>query len=190
MPGAIPPIPPPFGVSSGNLGSPNANRFDTIPTTTYPINTTTTTNVAKSVIDENLPQLLDSKGGSHVTNVSAFDKEDFMSWKVRSIALKARKESSDDDSSTSDSEDEEYAMAVRNFKKFFKRQGRFGMKRRLRDGGGGDGGGGGKVFAGGVFGGSIVFSGDGVATELEVLFVVLFVGLFVVWFVVMFVEEK
>ncbi|GJR23195.1 hypothetical protein Tco_0971722 [Tanacetum coccineum] len=43
----------------------------------------------------------------------------------RSIALKARKESSDEDSSTSDSEDEEYAMAIRNFKKFFKRQGRF-----------------------------------------------------------------
>ncbi|GKB23499.1 zf-CCHC domain-containing protein [Tanacetum coccineum] len=43
----------------------------------------------------------------------------------RSIALKARKESSDEDSSTYDSEDEEYAMAVRNFKKFFKRQGRF-----------------------------------------------------------------
>ncbi|GJY34899.1 zf-CCHC domain-containing protein, partial [Tanacetum coccineum] len=37
----------------------------------------------------------------------------------------ARKESSDEDSSTSDSEDEEYAMAIRNFKKFFKRQGRF-----------------------------------------------------------------
>ncbi|GJT08498.1 hypothetical protein Tco_0842960 [Tanacetum coccineum] len=35
------------------------------------------------------------------------------------------KESSDDDSSTSDSEDEEYAMAVRDFKKFFKRRGRF-----------------------------------------------------------------
>ncbi|GJU66743.1 hypothetical protein Tco_1253002 [Tanacetum coccineum] len=35
----------------------------------------------------------------------------------RSIALKARKESSDDHSSTSDSEDEEYAMAVRDFKK-------------------------------------------------------------------------
>ncbi|GJY78477.1 zf-CCHC domain-containing protein [Tanacetum coccineum] len=34
-------------------------------------------------------------------------------------------ESSDDDSSTSDSEDEEYAMAVRDFKKFFKRRGRF-----------------------------------------------------------------
>ncbi|GKB12000.1 zf-CCHC domain-containing protein [Tanacetum coccineum] len=43
----------------------------------------------------------------------------------RSIALKARKESSDDDSSTSDSEDKEYVMAVRDFKKFFKRQGRF-----------------------------------------------------------------
>ncbi|GKA45864.1 zf-CCHC domain-containing protein [Tanacetum coccineum] len=45
--------------------------------------------------------------------------------KVDPIALKARKESSDEDSSTSDSEDEEYVMAVRNFKKFFKRQGRF-----------------------------------------------------------------
>ncbi|GJS99362.1 zf-CCHC domain-containing protein [Tanacetum coccineum] len=43
----------------------------------------------------------------------------------RSIALKARKESSDDDGSTFDSEDEEYAMAVRDFKKFFKRRGRF-----------------------------------------------------------------
>ncbi|GJX49183.1 zf-CCHC domain-containing protein [Tanacetum coccineum] len=43
----------------------------------------------------------------------------------RSIALKARKKSSDDDSSTSDSEDEEYAMAVTDFKKFFKRRGRF-----------------------------------------------------------------
>nr|GEX85057.1 UBN2 domain-containing protein [Tanacetum cinerariifolium] len=43
----------------------------------------------------------------------------------RSLALKAKKESSDEDNSTSDSEDEEYAMAVRDFKKFFKRQGRF-----------------------------------------------------------------
>nr|GEZ81204.1 zf-CCHC domain-containing protein/UBN2 domain-containing protein [Tanacetum cinerariifolium] len=43
----------------------------------------------------------------------------------RSISLKARKESSDDDSSTSDSEDKEYAMAVRDIKKFFKRRGRF-----------------------------------------------------------------
>ncbi|GJW50663.1 hypothetical protein Tco_0092014 [Tanacetum coccineum] len=45
----------------------------------------------------------------------------------RSLALKAKKESSDEDSSTSDSEDEEYAMAVRDFKKFFKRRGIFKM---------------------------------------------------------------
>ncbi|GJR42791.1 hypothetical protein Tco_1310894 [Tanacetum coccineum] len=42
----------------------------------------------------------------------------------RSLALKAKKEYSDEDSSTFDSEDEEYAMAVRDFKKIFKRQGR------------------------------------------------------------------
>ncbi|GKF77832.1 hypothetical protein Tco_0230302, partial [Tanacetum coccineum] len=41
----------------------------------------------------------------------------------RSIALKAKKDSSDDNSSTSDSEDEKYDMAVRDFKKFFKRRG-------------------------------------------------------------------
>ena len=39
--------------------------------------------------------------------------------------MKAKKESSDEDNSTSDSEDKEYAMAVRGFKKFFKRRGRF-----------------------------------------------------------------
>ncbi|GJS89741.1 hypothetical protein Tco_0772377 [Tanacetum coccineum] len=39
----------------------------------------------------------------------------------RSLALKAKKESSDDDSLTSESENEEYAMAVKEFKKFFKR---------------------------------------------------------------------
>ncbi|GJY98533.1 hypothetical protein Tco_0515443 [Tanacetum coccineum] len=43
----------------------------------------------------------------------------------RSIALKARKESSDENSSSSESEDKEYAIAVRNFKKFFKRRDRF-----------------------------------------------------------------
>ncbi|GJR88361.1 hypothetical protein Tco_0212372 [Tanacetum coccineum] len=40
----------------------------------------------------------------------------------RSLALKAKKESSDEESSTYGSEDEEYAMAVRDFKKFFKRR--------------------------------------------------------------------
>nr|GEV18106.1 zf-CCHC domain-containing protein/UBN2 domain-containing protein [Tanacetum cinerariifolium] len=43
----------------------------------------------------------------------------------KSIALKAKKESSDEECLTSSSEDEEYAMAVRDFKKFFKRRGRF-----------------------------------------------------------------
>ncbi|GKC33923.1 zf-CCHC domain-containing protein [Tanacetum coccineum] len=43
----------------------------------------------------------------------------------RSLALKAKQESSDEECSTSGSEDEEYAMAVRDFKKFFKRRGRF-----------------------------------------------------------------
>ncbi|GJT22448.1 hypothetical protein Tco_0892385 [Tanacetum coccineum] len=42
-----------------------------------------------------------------------------------SLALKAKKESSDEDTSISDSEDEEYAMAVKEFKKFFKRRERF-----------------------------------------------------------------
>ncbi|GJS94299.1 hypothetical protein Tco_0801267 [Tanacetum coccineum] len=45
--------------------------------------------------------------------------------RVKSIALKAKKESSDDETSTSGSDDEEYAMAVRNFKKFFRRKGKF-----------------------------------------------------------------
>ncbi|GKB99700.1 hypothetical protein Tco_0985837, partial [Tanacetum coccineum] len=40
----------------------------------------------------------------------------------KSLALKAKKESSNEECSTSGSEDEEYAMAVRDFKKFFKRR--------------------------------------------------------------------
>nr|GEW64306.1 zf-CCHC domain-containing protein/UBN2 domain-containing protein [Tanacetum cinerariifolium] len=44
--------------------------------------------------------------------------------RVKSIALKAKNESSDDETSTSRSDDEEYAKAVRNFKKFFRRKGK------------------------------------------------------------------
>ncbi|GJT77626.1 retrovirus-related pol polyprotein from transposon TNT 1-94 [Tanacetum coccineum] len=44
---------------------------------------------------------------------------------IKSITLKSKKESSDDETSTSESDDEEYAMAVRNFKKFFRRKGKF-----------------------------------------------------------------
>ncbi|GJS31018.1 zf-CCHC domain-containing protein [Tanacetum coccineum] len=43
----------------------------------------------------------------------------------RSLALKVKKEVSDEDSSSSDSEDKEYPMAVKEFKKFFKRRGGF-----------------------------------------------------------------
>ncbi|GJX03466.1 zf-CCHC domain-containing protein [Tanacetum coccineum] len=57
-------------------------------------------------------------------------KKDFKTLKgkkeqSRSLALKVKKEISDEYSSSSDSEDEEYAMAIKEFKKFFKRRGRF-----------------------------------------------------------------
>ncbi|GKB21741.1 zf-CCHC domain-containing protein [Tanacetum coccineum] len=45
--------------------------------------------------------------------------------RVKSIALKAKKESSDDETLTSGSDDEEYVMFVRNIKKFFRRKGKF-----------------------------------------------------------------
>nr|GEX56187.1 alpha/beta hydrolases superfamily protein [Tanacetum cinerariifolium] len=50
--------------------------------------------------------------------------------KRKSLSLKAKKESSDEKCSTSGSEDEKYAMAVRDFKKFFKRRGRFVRQQR------------------------------------------------------------
>ncbi|GJT02277.1 retrovirus-related pol polyprotein from transposon TNT 1-94 [Tanacetum coccineum] len=43
----------------------------------------------------------------------------------KSLVITAKKESSDKECSTSGSDDEEYAMAVKDFKKFFKRRGRF-----------------------------------------------------------------
>ncbi|GKE10034.1 zf-CCHC domain-containing protein, partial [Tanacetum coccineum] len=45
--------------------------------------------------------------------------------KYKSLALKARQVLSDDDASSSDSNGEEYAMAIRDFKKFFRRRGKF-----------------------------------------------------------------
>ncbi|GKF29207.1 zf-CCHC domain-containing protein, partial [Tanacetum coccineum] len=49
---------------------------------------------------------------------------------TKSLALKAKKESSDEECSTSGSEDEEYAVAERDFKKFFKTRGRFMRQHR------------------------------------------------------------
>nr|GEW75618.1 alpha/beta hydrolases superfamily protein [Tanacetum cinerariifolium] len=55
-------------------------------------------------------------------------KKDFEIVKAKgerkSFTLKDKKESSDEESLTSGSKDEEYAMMVRDFKKFFKRRGR------------------------------------------------------------------
>ncbi|GJU45386.1 retrovirus-related pol polyprotein from transposon TNT 1-94 [Tanacetum coccineum] len=55
--------------------------------------------------------------------------EDFKIVKAKgerkSLALKAKKESSDEECLTSGSKDKEYAMVVRDFKKFFKRRGKF-----------------------------------------------------------------
>nr|GEY25559.1 alpha/beta hydrolases superfamily protein [Tanacetum cinerariifolium] len=51
----------------------------------------------------------------------------------KSLALKAKKESSDEECSTFRSKDEEYAMAVREFKKFLKRRGRFARQPRFQE---------------------------------------------------------
>ncbi|GJU24151.1 retrovirus-related pol polyprotein from transposon TNT 1-94 [Tanacetum coccineum] len=45
--------------------------------------------------------------------------------KYKSLAIKARKVLSEEEATSSDSNDEEYAMAVRDFKKFFRRRGKF-----------------------------------------------------------------
>nr|GEV01960.1 hypothetical protein [Tanacetum cinerariifolium] len=54
----VPPIPPPIGTNTGNVS--NHNRVDTMPIDN--INNVTTTNVAQNVVNEDLPQLLDSRG--------------------------------------------------------------------------------------------------------------------------------
>nr|GEV85654.1 hypothetical protein [Tanacetum cinerariifolium] len=84
----VPPIPPPLGTNTRNDASPN--RVDTIINDN--INNTTTTNVAQNVVNEDLPKFLDSRGGSHVTNVPEFDKEDFSSWKDRFLVYLDRLE--------------------------------------------------------------------------------------------------
>ncbi|GKD45844.1 hypothetical protein Tco_1270489, partial [Tanacetum coccineum] len=88
---------------------------------------------AKVTVIEESKNLITLSLDELIGNLKVYEeviKKDFKTVKSkreqsRSIALKARKESNNDDSSTSDSEDEEYVMAVRDFKKFFKRRGRF-----------------------------------------------------------------
>nr|GFC85165.1 zf-CCHC domain-containing protein/UBN2 domain-containing protein [Tanacetum cinerariifolium] len=45
--------------------------------------------------------------------------------KYKSLALKARKVSNGEEISCSKNDDEEYAMVIRDFKKFFRRRGKF-----------------------------------------------------------------
>ncbi|GJZ76077.1 hypothetical protein Tco_0640542 [Tanacetum coccineum] len=79
---------------------------------------------------KNLTTLLLDKLIRNLTVYEEVIKKDFEMVKgkkeqSRSLALKVKKELSDEDSSSIDSEDEEYDMAVKEFKKFFKRRGRF-----------------------------------------------------------------
>nr|GFD53052.1 hypothetical protein [Tanacetum cinerariifolium] len=66
--------------NAGSPSNPNVNRVETVPNIDT-TNTLPTINVSRSVVDDDLllPQLLDSRGGSHITNVSRFDKDDFTS---------------------------------------------------------------------------------------------------------------
>nr|GEU78346.1 hypothetical protein [Tanacetum cinerariifolium] len=69
------------------MSNPNVNRADTMPNTET-TNTSPTINVSRSVDDDLLlPQLLDSRGRSHIINVPAFDKDDFTSWKIRFLVF-------------------------------------------------------------------------------------------------------
>ena len=44
-------------------------------------------NVTRDLEDENLPMLLDNRGGTHVSNVPKFNKDDFASWKFRFLTF-------------------------------------------------------------------------------------------------------
>ncbi|GKB65584.1 zf-CCHC domain-containing protein [Tanacetum coccineum] len=53
------------------------------------------------------------------------ESKDLSSLALDELIGNLKKESSDDETSTSGSDDEEYAMAIRNFKNFFRRKGKF-----------------------------------------------------------------
>nr|GEV71520.1 putative RNA-directed DNA polymerase [Tanacetum cinerariifolium] len=67
-----------------------------------------------------------SKGTPHQVASKVLEKDSEISKlkkeKYKSLALKARKASSDEEISCSGSDDEEYALSVRDFKKFFKEE--------------------------------------------------------------------
>ncbi|GKF90031.1 hypothetical protein Tco_0263994, partial [Tanacetum coccineum] len=84
----------------------------------------TTTEESKDLTSLSLDELI---GNLKVHKMVIKKDSEIVKAKVKrkSLALKAKKESSDEECSTSRSKDEGYAMAVRDFKKFFKRRGRF-----------------------------------------------------------------
>ncbi|GKE18446.1 hypothetical protein Tco_1426023, partial [Tanacetum coccineum] len=84
----------------------------------------TTIEVSKDLTSLSLDELI---GNLKVYEMIIKKDSEIIKEKVerKSIALKAKKESSDEECLTSGSKDEEYAMAERDFNKFFKRKGRF-----------------------------------------------------------------
>ncbi|GKD06777.1 zf-CCHC domain-containing protein, partial [Tanacetum coccineum] len=85
---------------------------------------------SKGLSSQALEELIDNLKVHEVVMEKDFEFYKVKKERVKSIALKAKKEPSDDETSTSGSDDEEYAMAVRNFKKFFRRKGRFDRQPR------------------------------------------------------------
>ncbi|GJT07990.1 hypothetical protein Tco_0842452 [Tanacetum coccineum] len=69
--------------------------------------------------------LADTNLHVHLEEIKVDKTLRFVEEPVEIIERKVKKEASDEDSSNSDSKDEEYAMAVKELKKFFKRRGRF-----------------------------------------------------------------
>ncbi|GKA26978.1 retrovirus-related pol polyprotein from transposon TNT 1-94 [Tanacetum coccineum] len=120
MSGTVPPIPPPLGTNSGNTTSPN--RVD--PILVDNTNNTPTTNVAQNVINEDLPQLLNSRGGSHVTYVPAFDDNEY------DVEEDTRRSSE----FLIDLNDEfPDRILLANQKRFYKRSGRIGSAKKPMD---------------------------------------------------------
>ncbi|GJX50710.1 zf-CCHC domain-containing protein, partial [Tanacetum coccineum] len=66
---------------------------------------------------------LHPKWRAKVTTIE--ESKDLSSLALDELVGNLKKESIEDETSTSESDDEEYVMTVRNFKKFFKRKGKF-----------------------------------------------------------------
>nr|GEV76676.1 zf-CCHC domain-containing protein/DUF4219 domain-containing protein/UBN2 domain-containing protein [Tanacetum cinerariifolium] len=85
----------------------------------------TTIKELKELLSLALDELIDNLKVHEVVMEKDFEIYRGKKEKVKSISLKAKKESSDDETSTFGSGDKEYSMAVRNFKKFLIRKGNF-----------------------------------------------------------------